>query len=73
MKKALALTAAALGITAESTWGHPGHGFDGTTQSAGHWLTSPDHLIAIVVLAVVIAMGLWVRARAARNRIDERA
>lgn len=55
------LVVAALGAGAEALWAHPGHGIDGTVGNLLHWLSSPDHVVAI--LAVVGVMGVLARIR----------
>lgn len=46
--------------TATAAMAHPGHG-----EAPGHWLTRPDHILGLVVLAVV---GGVVLTQLIRNR-----
>lgn len=49
MKKAIL----AYFITATAALAHPGHG-----EPAGHWLMQSDHVVALIVLAIVGALVL---------------
>ena len=54
MKKRIARIPALITLgflsSTEALWAHQGHGFDGTVQNLLHWLSSPDHVVAVLVL-----------------------
>ena len=57
------LVAAALGSGAEALWAHPGHGIDGTVGSLLHWLSSPDHVVTVLVVVGVMGVAARIRSR----------
>lgn len=57
MARIVVLAAAALGSSAEGLAAHQGHGFDGTVQNLLHWLASPDHVVTVLVILGLAAVG----------------
>jgi hydrogenase/urease accessory protein HupE len=55
-----ALTVLALLSSVEALWAHQGHGFDGTVQNLIHWLSSPDHTVAVLVAGCLVGVAVFV-------------
>ena len=60
---------AALAVSAESLWAHPGHGLGATLHDVAHWLSSPDHAASVLGIAIaVVVLGAWaLRSRGQPN------
>jgi hydrogenase/urease accessory protein HupE len=58
------------GLLSSPSWAHPGHGVGGGDWSVVHYMTEPDHLVAALGLALLVAGPFaWraIRARRARQ------
>jgi hydrogenase/urease accessory protein HupE len=62
------LVTAALASSAKALSAHQGHGLDGTVQNLLHWLSSPDHVLTILVILGLAGVGAYTRATRSASR-----
>jgi hydrogenase/urease accessory protein HupE len=55
------------GLLSSPSWAHPGHGVGGGDWTVVHYMTEPDHLVAALGLALLVAGPFACRAIRARR------
>jgi hydrogenase/urease accessory protein HupE len=50
---------------------HPGHGSPSAQTGLQHYLTSPLHAGPVLLVAAIVAVGVWLAVRFQRSKSDD--